>query len=231
MPVHLVGVAKTDPRAVEHAAAEIKHAPERFFDEDGAIKRGPMFELLGSMADADIEALIFIVMMELAKSAREDLKAIMDGVKAINEEKQRWRDVNESLHAMAAALRDRGDERAIDCDLVPCAPIETLRVQPIGAAVLDKDRLLFNAPGRGGVKVPGGLAIAAAEGARGIHLRDLETAKDAVRNKLDSLSEMGEMESLRLQMAMDRLSKMMSTISNLMKKLSDTAQSITQNLK
>lgn len=52
-----------------------------------------------------------------------------------------------------------------------------------------------------------------------------------VKNKLDSLSEMSEMESLRLQMAMDRLSKMMSTLSNLLKKLSDTSSSITQNLK
>jgi hypothetical protein len=49
--------------------------------------------------------------------------------------------------------------------------------------------------------------------------------------KLDSLSEMGEMESLRLQMAMDRQSKALSTASNTLKKLSDTAQSITQNLK
>jgi hypothetical protein len=54
--------------------------------------------------------------------------------------------------------------------------------------------------------------------------------KDA-KAKLDSMSEMGEMESLRLQMAMDRLSKLMSTLSNLLKKTSDTAQSITQNLK
>lgn len=51
------------------------------------------------------------------------------------------------------------------------------------------------------------------------------------KGKLDSMSEMGEMESLRLQMAMDRLSKMMSTLSNILKKLSDTAESIVQNLK
>lgn len=51
------------------------------------------------------------------------------------------------------------------------------------------------------------------------------------KNDLDSMSEMGEMESLRLQMAMDRLSKMMSTLSNLLKKISETAQCITQNIK
>jgi hypothetical protein len=59
----------------------------------------------------------------------------------------------------------------------------------------------------------------------------LDATKEEIKNKLDSLSEMGEMESLRLQMSMDRLSKMMSTLSNLLKKISGTATSITQNLK
>lgn len=60
---------------------------------------------------------------------------------------------------------------------------------------------------------------------------ELDAAKDQLKSDLDSMSEMGEMESLRLQMAMDRLSKMMSTLSNLLKKASDTASGITQNLK
>lgn len=47
----------------------------------------------------------------------------------------------------------------------------------------------------------------------------------------DSMSEMGEMDQLRLQMLMDRRSKAMETLSNLMKKQSDTASTITSNLK
>jgi len=57
------------------------------------------------------------------------------------------------------------------------------------------------------------------------------TRMDSIKNDLDSLSEMGEMESLRLQMAMDRMSKMMTMLSNLLKKASDSASTITQNLK
>ena len=45
------------------------------------------------------------------------------------------------------------------------------------------------------------------------------------------MSEMGEMESLRLQMAMDRLSKFMSTLSNMLKMKSDTESSIVQNIR
>lgn len=59
----------------------------------------------------------------------------------------------------------------------------------------------------------------------------MDAAKGIVKNKLDSMSEMGEMESLRLQMAMDRISKLMSTLSNMLKKISDTSSAITQNIK
>lgn len=60
---------------------------------------------------------------------------------------------------------------------------------------------------------------------------ELDLVVDQIKQDIDSMSEMGEMESLRLQMAMDRMSKMMSTLSNLLKKMSDTASAITQNLK
>jgi hypothetical protein len=61
--------------------------------------------------------------------------------------------------------------------------------------------------------------------------QDLDSEIDRAKNDLDSMSELGEMESLRLQMAMDRMSKMMATLSNLSKKISDTNSTITQNLK
>ena len=59
----------------------------------------------------------------------------------------------------------------------------------------------------------------------------LHAVAQSFESSLDSLSEMGEMESLRLQMAMDRLSKLMSTLSNLMHKVSDTQSAIVQNMK
>jgi hypothetical protein len=61
--------------------------------------------------------------------------------------------------------------------------------------------------------------------------RVLEAVLAELTTRLDSMSEMGEMESLRLQMAMDRRSKMMSTLSNILKKSSETAGSIVANIK
>jgi hypothetical protein len=43
--------------------------------------------------DGDVEALVFATMMEAAKSAQEDLKTIMAGVKAINAAKRRLREL------------------------------------------------------------------------------------------------------------------------------------------
>ena len=59
----------------------------------------------------------------------------------------------------------------------------------------------------------------------------LEDEMDTLKRELDSLNELGETESLRLQMAMDRLSKLMSTLSNILKKISDTSDTMVQNLK
>ena len=47
----------------------------------------------------------------------------------------------------------------------------------------------------------------------------------------DSLAEMDQMDQLRLQTAMDRLSKAMTALSNILKKMSDTDADITNNIK
>jgi hypothetical protein len=60
---------------------------------------------------------------------------------------------------------------------------------------------------------------------------EVRTAKDSIKDKLDSMSELGEAQSLRLQMAMDRVSKLMQTLSNILKKIADTASAVVSNLK
>jgi len=54
---------------------------------------------------------------------------------------------------------------------------------------------------------------------------------DVAKKKLDSLNEMSEMTGLRLQMMMDKRSKFISTLSNIMKKISSTQNTVVQNLK
>lgn len=146
------------------------------------------------LPESDINALAFLVMMESAKSAREDLKAIMDGVKQINDAKASLR---KNAQQAKRAPENENASRA------KAAPPSRQSAKPIRTAVQP-------AP------IP-----------KAQFARQLELAK----NDLDSLSEMGEMESLRMQMTMDRMSKADAAASNAMKKFSDTAQQITQNLK
>jgi hypothetical protein len=54
---------------------------------------------------------------------------------------------------------------------------------------------------------------------------------EELKGKLDGMNEMSEMTSLRLQMMMDRRSKFISTLSNIMKKISTTQEALVQNLK
>jgi len=65
------------------------------------------------------------------------------------------------------------------------------------------------------------------DGTAGAKHADLQSAS----SHLDSTGEGRETESLRLQMAMDRLSKMMSTLSNLLHRIETTEAAITRNVK
>jgi hypothetical protein len=60
---------------------------------------------------------------------------------------------------------------------------------------------------------------------------NLNTLAGQLKSDLDSINEMSEMTSLHLQMTMDRRSKFVETISNIMKKVDDTNSSILQNIK
>jgi hypothetical protein len=59
----------------------------------------------------------------------------------------------------------------------------------------------------------------------------LLVVQDDLKGKLDGMNEMSEMTSMRLQMMMDRRLKFISTLSNIMKKISTTQDTLVQNLK
>lgn len=102
------------------------------------------------------------------------------------------------------------------------------RIDFRGDAALLKGGVLEVARGLDRLLVP---RMAERTGALALDLEAARAVQEDIRSTLDSLSGMGEMESLRLQMAMDRLAKLMQTLSNLLKKSSETADAIVQNLK
>jgi hypothetical protein len=186
----------------------------RNLPSDSALSKARTYGFLGSMNGQDIEAIAFLVLMQAAKSAQEDLKAIMAHVKAINDQKASVRQVMNIMNDPKQSFT------RIKLDSIKSISNQTQviqkqnnhrNIQPVRMVALDSTK-----------PVRANTAVTRAE---------IDATRDKLKNDLDSMSEMGEMESLRLQMGMDRLSKMMSTLSNILKKISDTANSIIQNLK
>jgi hypothetical protein len=174
--------------------------------------------LPGPSGSEDIEALAFVVMMEAAKSAQEDLKEIMAEVKAMTNGKAKLRDlINKVNRDVTANAGCDADVRKLDFSRgLGSEPAYHRAPMP----VLDPD-------------TEAGVRLKPCDLYRGKILRyeQLLAIRDGLKDQLDSLSEMSEMTSLRLQMAMDRRSKFMQTLSNIMKKISSTEDTLVQNLK
>ena len=81
------------------------------------------------------------------------------------------------------------------------------------------------------LKVEFPFAPPASFGPMATYLIGVAASSEDTWQKLDTTSDLSELTSLRLQMSMDRMSKLMSTLSNLLKKASETGQGITQNIK
>jgi len=152
--------------------------------------------------------------MQASKSAQEDVESIMTKVKEINKQKESLR------HAKETMQRDGVNTAPVQLDSFKLL---------LATAKVKKDNTTSNIRP---LKLDSASSIkTSALWKNKITKPELDRMVDEAKSDLDSMSEMGEMESLRLQMAMDRMSKMMSTLSNLLKKISDTSSSIIQNLK
>jgi hypothetical protein len=157
----------------------------------------------------DIEAIVFIVLMGASKSAQDDLQAIMAAVKAIEDAKKKQRAILAQMEEEAAAHAAQSGSQVIGGS-------DGKTYDGVVADVSIPPRWLVVPK----YKLPPSYTKA-----------QLDAVVEAAKRDLDSLSDLGEEESLRLQLAQDRLSKLYSTLSNLLKKLSDTASAIVQNLK
>jgi Asp-tRNA(Asn)/Glu-tRNA(Gln) amidotransferase C subunit len=187
--------------------AKARDVNEKDLQEKDIRSMVTQYAVLGNISNADIEALCFLVLMQAAKSAQEDLKSIMAKVKAINNAKTEQR-----ANLVKA-------QKAQENNSMTVTRYDSLRY------LSARNIQLAKAQGSGTVK------FRTSGNKTSITRSEIDALVDQMKNDLDSMSEMGEMESLRLQMSMDRMSKLMSTLSNILKKISKTAEEITQNLK
>jgi putative addiction module CopG family antidote len=176
---------------------------------------GTNFGVLGDVNGADIGSLAFLVLMQATRDAEEDLKEIMNEVKARNAAKRKLREL----------------QRKVKCDIANSTGQTRPKFGPNG---MGTERAYHH------VLMPV-MDPCSESGVRSIEtdwhqgriadLATLESIRDKLGDELDNISEFSEMDALRLQMIMDRRSKIISTLSNILKKVSSTGEAITQNLK
>jgi hypothetical protein len=178
------------------------------------------FEVEPESANGDIETLIQIVMLATAKDAEEDLRQVIEEMKAAAQVRRRLRDAIANLRtqheAVAEKIRDeyanrdrRGDRcHHLDIDLAARLLITIALRQSDSEMQTLADEIALTRE----------------------HIRR-SAVTDEPQAKLDVLNELAEMEQMRLQIFLERRSKMLEWVSNIMKKTADTSAAIAQNLK
>jgi len=160
---------------------------------------------------ADIDAMAFLVLMEAAQQSDEDLQAQMNQMSRINQQKHAMRQIIRQIEKENSEISKTSQKN------LPCAT-PFCRSLPSTIAGINA--------GNAGLVQPINLQPAAT-----ITSGQLASVKSQISQSLDSLSELSETQSLRLQMAMDQRSKFIETLSNIEKSISDVDDSILQNMK
>lgn len=180
---HLMSVARPAVKNWVYSTAA-KYKGKEVTQEQAIADVKQSYNVLGNLNNADIEAIAFLVMMQSAKSAQEDLKSLMGEVKKINEAKAGQRQKTSELKQSTVKMKTQARNEYQKTD--------SLKPLKVAAVVKQTTEL---------------------------------------KDKKDSMSELSEEQQLKMQIIMDRRSKTIQTISNMLKKVSDNEQSIIQNLK
>jgi hypothetical protein len=164
-----------------------------------------------NLGNMEIDALVFFVMMQIVKDVNDDLKQMMEEMKKQNEKKKALRDALNKIKRNEANQKEM-----LRAEYDSLRKLLAAADSPNNLRITDNDKKV---------------GIASTVVSQKVTPAQVNQLKTELIEKLDAMSEMSEMMSLRLQMYMDRYTKFMNTLSNMMKKLSDTAETIIGNLK
>jgi hypothetical protein len=173
------------------------------------------YALQEALKNGDIDALIQLVMMECAKQEEQELRDQMAQMENTLKAKKAMRDALTELKSNRSGISKVRLDSFRQMTKVTWKPMtrrdsihlvqvknENTSIKRVNATTTD-------------------LASQA----------DLKSVQDELKGKLDGMNEISDMTSLRLQMMMDRRSKFISTLSNIMKKIDSTEDTLIQNLK
>ena len=232
-------------KLVPTAKAKIQVASDQFLKSStGDLKeaRQTVFNAFpGAFAKAkesDIDAIAFLVMMQAAKDMDSDLKEIMNSVKAINDEKSRLRDRIAALKGkqsgVTAGIQDdsktqTGVKNGIQDDSKTQSGVKAGIQDDSRNLIILKKKFPVTSVETKHLKVR--LPVIVPEGPTSKSKIDTSNLIKYYQMKMDTLGDLSQEMSMKLQIYQDRLNKFMRTLANMMKKISDTDSAIIANLK
>jgi hypothetical protein len=204
--------SRLQPSAIEWVTGQARLEAQRSAPDvaalEGAIRT--RFQGAGGGAGSDIDALVLMVLMEATSDQEQDLQATMAQVQAQTAAKQQMRVLMQELQQQMALMGSQGPNTL--CHTPICTTLEQ-QVSAVATTARQAGRPL---------------RAALSEPLTYVHLSAFESG---LGSDLAGMNEMSEMSSTQLQMAMDRRSKFIDTLSNVLKKIGDTDDAVVQNLK
>jgi hypothetical protein len=176
----------------------------------------------------DASEAAFLVLAMATKDMDDDLRLIMAEIKATNAAKQKLRDqINDLNKWISEKMAQAGDEATVSGK----PPVTAARAQPKTPALRALPFQKVSSPVLRFEYVKAPTIPRLPPRRSDLSVASLKSLLDKLNDQLDGLNELSEMTSLRLQMTMDRRSKFVSTLSQIMKKMSTTQDALIQNLK
>jgi len=204
-------MSSVNPKHIAWIKSTAVNIKTQNLDEVGIRKFASGYGSQYNFNNMDVEALMALVMMQCAKDQEQDMKNMMEEMKKRNEEKQKLRETQQAMeqnkNAMSKQMLDSFKLLTTIKTYTVTKP-QTTKVQTVPTATK--------------ASTPTVTKVSDAE---------VKEVQNAFKTKQDSIDEMSKENSLQLQKQMDRRSKLEEAISNLMKKISDTQNSIIQNMK
>lgn len=209
--------------------ARLKKGERKMKSDDEKATTGPYDHIFvaAGLADMDVSEAAFMVMTMATKDMDDDIRLIMAEIKAMTKAKQRLRELIKDLNQwISKEMSKRSDQEE-------ARPEQVTGPSPNGEFQVSDGGIGYSEP-QPDVEDPDLVAECAAvydlsHGA--VTVQGMVSLLDELKGKLDGMNEMSEMISLRLQMTMDRRSKFIQTLSQMMKKFSTTQDILVQNIK
>ena len=154
--------------------------------------------------------MVFVVLMQAANNADQDLQQIMNETKAMNAAKDRLRALAERAAREAASANAANAKQPCRTQFCQSLPAELREIS--GSTAQSRHPVRLSAP-------------------ENLTNGQLPGIAGRINRQLSSVSDLSQQMQLQLQTAMDKRSQLEEMASNVMKKQQDTANAVVSNMK